>query len=216
MEVFIINITSFPVVIYTFLLTIIVLYWLLALFGALDIEIFDTDLDIDVDADLGPDVNAESVGMVAGFMLKWGLIGVPVTVVISGLVLISWVICYMAVLLILPWIPTELLKSIVGLVLLVVSFALSIPVTAWCIKPMKGIFVSHSAVKKSALIGLECEVKTGTVNSKFGQAELQDGGAGMLLGVRCQDDEIIKKGDRVVLVKYDSEEDVYWVTKNIH
>ena len=44
MEQFLTNIFSFPVVVYTFLVTIVIFYWLLALIGAVDIEIFDVDI----------------------------------------------------------------------------------------------------------------------------------------------------------------------------
>ena len=207
MEVFLNNITSFPVVVFTFILAIVICYWVLALIGAVDIEIFDADIDLDTEID------AQSLSGVTGFMLKWGLTGVPVTVVVSILLASSWLVCYVAVSVLFPMLPWGILKTLVGSALLLVSFALSIPITAQFIKPLKGIFISHSAAVKSSFIGRECLVKTGTVNEKFGQAEYEDGGAGMLFDVRAHAADGIKKGDKVIIKDYDENDGSYWVIK---
>ncbi len=62
MDPFYQNITSFPTVIFTFVLAICVLYWLLAVLGVVDIDV----LDIDVDVDLGN----EAVTPQGKFVLK--------------------------------------------------------------------------------------------------------------------------------------------------
>jgi len=97
--------------------------------------------------------------------------------------------------------------------LLVVSFALAIPMTSWIIRPLKKIFITHDAVKKSSLIGSECMVKTGVVTPSFGQATYDDGGAGMIFDVRAEVADGVKKGDLVVLVEYDEEEGSYQIKK---
>lgn len=227
MEIFLTNITSYPVIVFTFLLAIIIVYWLLAMLGAVDIDMFDADLDLDVDvdadidldvdADVGatvdPDFDPESLRGITGFMLKWGLTGVPVTVVVSILVASAWLISYILASVVMPLIPLALLQWLVGAALLLVSFALAIPVTAQFIKPLKSAFVSYTARNKVSFIGSECLVKTGSVNENFGQAEYQDGGAGMLFDVRAKASDDITKGDLVILKSYDDEDGSYWVIK---
>jgi len=219
MELFLINLTSFPVVIYTFLMAIIICYWFLALLGAVDIEMFDlnfeVDLDLEIDGDIGTDIdpNASGLSGVTGFMLKWGLTGVPVTVVVSILIAFSWLLCYVAYSILGDFVPTDLLKTIFGFVLFILSFVFAIPLTSWIIKPLKKIFITHDAVKKSSLIGSECSVKTGKVTSRFGQATYDDGGAGMIFDVRAEEADGIKKGDLVVLIEYNEEEGSYKVKK---
>ena len=56
-------------------------------------------------------------------------------------------------------------------------------------------------------------VKTGQVTNSFGQAELEDGGAGIILDVRAEEAYGIKKGDLVILTEYNDEEGSYLVTK---
>ena len=223
METFLINITSFPVVVFTFLLIIILCYWLMALVGVVDIELFDADIDIDLDIDMemqtdfetevSVDPNAEGLGGIAGFMLNWGLTGVPVTVVISLLIVTSWLICYLVVSILFPLIPFGFIKYTIGAGLLFVCFGLSIPLTAWSIRPFKGFFITHNAVKKETLIGQECEVRTGKVTATFGQGILEDGGAGMILDIRADESKNIKKGDTVILIEYMADDDSYNVAK---
>jgi len=213
MELFLYNVSSFPVVVYTFLLFIVVFYWVLAMIGAVDIELFDADVEIGLELDTDVDVDAEGLSGVTGFMLKWGLTGIPVTVVVSLLILFSWMICYFVVSIFYPLIPWQGIKPVLGIAVIVVSFMLAIPVTAWMIKPFKGIFVTHSAVRKASLIGKECTIKTGSVSSEFGQADLEDGGAGMLLDVRAESTLGLKKGDAVILIAYDEEDGSYTVAR---
>ena len=217
METFITNITSFPVVVYTFLSIVVLCYWLMALIGVVDVEMLDVDIDMDIETDIETDVslesNAEGLGGIAGFMLNWGLTGVPVTVVISLLIITAWLLCYLAASLIFPLIPLGIIKYILGVCLLLGSFAVSIPITAFSIKPFKGFFISHSAVKKDTLIGQECEIKTSKVNSTFGQGILEDGQAGMILDIRADDNNDLKKGDTVILIEYNQQDDSYNVTK---
>jgi hypothetical protein len=223
MEQFLINISSFPVVVFTFLLIIILCYWFMALLGVVDIDLFDLDLDMEFDSSIELDASAEGIsgegtgseglGAIAGFMLNWGLTGVPVTVVISLLIVTSWLICYLVVSLLFPLIPWGIIRYAIGAVLLFACFAIAIPLTAWSIRPFKGFFVTHNAVRKETLIGQECEVKTGTVTNDFGQGILEDGGAGMILDIRAEESKNIKKGDTVILIEYIAEDDSYNVTK---
>ena len=219
MDTFLANITTFPVVVLTFLLLIVLFYWIMAMLGVVDIEMFDADIEIEMDIEtdfetevsINPD--AEGLSGIAGFMLNWGLTGVPVTVVVSLLIVTSWLICYLAVSLIFPIIPLGIIKTALGVALLIVCIAVSIPITAWSIRPFKGIFIAHTAVQKDSLIGQEVEVKTGKVNKDFGQGILEDGEAGMILDIRASADKNLKKGDNVILIEYVKEDDCYNVAK---
>jgi hypothetical protein len=215
MDIFLQNIVTFPVVVFTFLLGIVLIYWILAFIGAADIEMLDVDLDVDADVDLELDIESgghapEGLG---GLLMNWGLSGIPITVVISILVTLSWLISYFVVSLIFPLIPFQWLKTVIGIALLVISVGISIPITAVLVRPIKKFFVAHDAVKKSSLIGLECTIRTRKVTSDFGQAELEDGEAGMILDVRANDAYGIKKGDRVLLVEYNQSDESYLVEK---
>lgn len=217
METFLTNITTFPVVVFTFLLIIVLFYWLMAMIGIVDIDLFDTNIEIDITTDYETEVSinpdAEGLSGIAGFMLNWGLTGVPITVVISLLIVTSWLICYIVVSLIFPLVPFGIIKYVLGAGLLIVCFAVSIPVTAWSIRPFKSLFIAHTAVTKKNLIGRECLVKTGKVTEDFGQAILEDGEAGMILDIRAPSNKGIKKDDNIILIEYIEEQDCYNVAK---
>ena len=215
MDTFLANITTFPVVVYTFLLIIVLFYWLIALLGVIDLDMFDIDVDIETDFETEVSINPDAQGLsgLAGFMLNWGLTGVPITVVLSLLIVTSWLICYLATSLILVHIPIDMIRYALGAGLIFICFAVSIPITALTIRPLKGLFIAHTAVKKEALIGRECEIKTGKVTEDFGQAILEDGEAGMILDVRAPNNKHIKKGDRVILIEYIKKDDCYNVAK---
>lgn len=54
-------------------------------------------------------------------------------------------------------------------------------------------------------------MKTGNVDRRFGQAELNDGQTGLLLRVRCDDEDALKRGDRALIVDWDEEANAFAV-----
>ena len=54
-------------------------------------------------------------------------------------------------------------------------------------------------------------VRTSRVDNDFGEAVLEDGGAGLILKVRSTGDATFVKGDRVVLLEHLKNENVYRV-----
>ena len=84
------TVTSFPTVIYSVLVVVCILYWLIAVLGFVDLEILDLDMDGDIDsAD-----SADAQSSIAGLLHKLGLNGVPLTVILTILTTIGWLSCY--------------------------------------------------------------------------------------------------------------------------
>lgn len=204
-------ISGFPTVIYTVLLGIILVYWLLAILGAIDIDVLDVDVDMDIDIDVDLEADASSVSGLTGLLSTLGLTGPPVTVILSLLIVLSWLFSYFSSAYLLVLFPGEILKYLAGTVLLVVSFALAIPVTAQVIKPLRGLFVVHSAKSKSHFVGSTCKVSSLEVTDKFGQAQIDDGEAGIIISVRAKMPNTIKKGDKTVVISYDEGKGTYEV-----
>ena len=198
-------VSGFPTVIFTVLLGVIFLYWLLAILGAVDIDILDLDVDVDVDVD------AANVGGLTGLLSTLGLSGPPVTVILSVLIAVAWLITYFASAYLLVLVPWDMLHEFIGAGLLVGSFLIAIPVTAQIIKPLKGLFVVHNAKSKSHFVGATCKVTTLEVTDKFGQAEIDDGEAGIIVSVRAKVPNTLKKGDRAVVISYNKDKNSYEV-----
>lgn len=211
MDPFYQNIASFPTGFFTFFLVLCVLYWLIAILGWVEIDTLDIDIP-DVDGDLGINVENDmsTPDALAGLMLKLGLNGVPVTIIISIIALFGWIICYYAVHFIMPWVPDGSLRYIIGLPILLVTLYVSALITAQIIKPLRKLFL-ESAPSVKHIIGQTAVVRTSRVDSGFGEATMEDGGAGLLLKVRATGNTHFKKGDRVVLIEHIEEKGVYRV-----
>ena len=61
------------------------------------------------------------------------------------------------------------------------------------------------------ILGQVVIVRSGLVDKKRGEAELNDGGAGLILNIRATGDDTFSKGDEVVVVEYIEETNLYRV-----
>ncbi|NQZ21512.1 MAG: DUF1449 family protein [Colwellia sp.] len=205
--------SQFPTVIYSALLGIVVVYWMVGMLGLVDLGLAadaDLDVDIDIDIDIDSDVDI-SVGGLTGLMLTFGLTGVPFTLVISIIILICWLISFYLQFYILTWLPDGWLYYLLGSVSSFIVFLISLPITAIVIRPLKGLFKSVEATESQHLVGNSATIATGTVTETFGQARLFNNGAEILLDVRCDPEHTLKNGDEVLLIEYLTEKHAYIV-----
>lgn len=199
---------AFPVVFFTFFLLLTTVYWCIAMFGLVDIDVLDVDAnsDIDLELDANPDI-----GSVSGLLMRLGLNGVPLTIIITLIAFFGWLICLLTVYYVMPLVPTTLLKMAFGVALLLFAFYLATLLTAWAIKPIRPIFLAANQQKQVMTIGRTAIVRTGKVDHTFGEANLEDGGAGLIIKVRAYEGNEFKKGDRVVLLEHDKVQNTYKV-----
>jgi hypothetical protein len=191
-------VTGYPTAIYTVLLGVVLVYWVLAMLGLVDIEHHGIDVDL-----AHADGDAEDVGDLASYVVAMGLNGVPFSVAVSLLVLVAWVVSCLGGEWLLPLVPTTLLKLVAGTALLVASAVVAIPVTAVAIRPLRGLFVSHTAVSNAALVGQTCKVVTGVVNEKDGRAEVARRGASLNIRVWAPVSNTLKRGSIALILEYD-------------
>ncbi len=209
MDEFLVNISSFPTIIYTTALVVVVGYWLLALTGTFDLDAFDVGVDIDFEVDVDGDVS--DIGRVAGLLTTLGLTGVPITIVISLLLLNAWIICYFVSLLI-PSLPQfiSIVLVAINIGVAIASFMMSILMTALMIKPLKGLFKKvNQAPKSKSLLGSTCRIRSSRVDHDFGEAECQHEGASLIVKVRATKDQTFATGDSVVLIEHNKENDFF-------
>lgn len=192
--------TAFPTAIYTVLLGVVLVYWLLAIIGMVDFESSGIDLDIEAHAD----ASVDDMGTIASYVVAFGLHGVPFSIVVSLLVLVGWTLSFLAGVTVLAWVPTDILKWLVGLVVLVVAFALSIVITARLVRPLRGLFVHHTAQSNASLVGQTCRVLTGTVDERQGRAEVAQRGASINIRVWSPSPNSLKRGDTALITEYDA------------
>jgi len=208
MDQFYQNISSFPTVFFTFFLLIVVLYWLVAILGLVEIDALDFDLP-EADADL--DTGLTNANVLAGLMLRFGLQGVPVTIILSFIALFGWFICYYVVHFLFGLVPNGLLTYLAGMPVLVGSLYIAVMITALLIKPLRPLFKKATQETVKRVLGQTAIVRTSRVDSVFGEAVLEDGGAGLIFKVRSIGETKFGKGDRVVLLEHDKEKNIYKV-----
>ncbi len=226
MSGFLDHFVAFPTVIFTVLLGILLLYWLLVIVGALGMPSVDIDSGLDSGLEgIGDGIGgaegfdgigeaAEGVGegasgLLSGLFHASKLGTVPVTVATSLLVFWVWLSSMFGSILLRPYLPDWGAATLGLLVILPLSFITGLILTSLVVRPLGPLFVVHAAPSRRQLAGRICEVRSGSVTSDFGQAELADGGAGLILSVRCAKENDLKRGDLVVIVSYDEEKDTY-------
>lgn len=210
MDPFYQNISSFPTVFFTLLLLVVAFYWLVAVMGFVDIEMLDIDIpEIDASAEGGSGSGGPDA--LAGLLLKLGLHGVPVTIIVTILTLIGWLISYYIVHFLFGIVPEGVLRYLAGIPVLVGSAYIAAIITAQVIKPLKPLFAKMEQDTVKKLLGQTALVRTSRVDDSFGEATLEDGGAGLILKVRATGSDTFAKGDRVVLLEHILESNVYRV-----
>lgn len=229
---------QYPTVLFSLLLGVVLIYWLFVLFGALDLDVLDfgggfegagdaaveglgeglaegigeglaeaadgIGGDTDADVDLG---DAHGGGVLAG-VIGWGDISsVPLTVSASVIVLLSWLTSFVAVELVGP----AATGLVWGSALVVGAGFVSLLVTTRVLRPFRGLFRTELAVGKDSLLGRTCEVTTLRVDERYGQAEVRDGGAGLLIQIRSSNASELERGSQALIFQYDARNDVFLV-----
>lgn len=211
----------FPTVVYSLALGFIVLYWLFVVIGVLDFELlefdlgdFDADADIDLDVDLDSDVDVnvdldlEGSGGPGALLRVLHVIGigrVPLTILLSVALLMAWAISYLGV----AFWPTGSVSTAVSILILVASFLLAIPIASLLLHPIKPYFEHTTKRAGNFIVGSMGVVLTGSVDEEFGQARVADGGASLVIAIRCESPNELKKGSKVLVVGWDESTNAY-------
>lgn len=202
---------AYPTMIYTALLVVVLFYWLLAIVGLVDFE----SGGVEFDADLQADAEVGDIGTLAGFLVALGINGVPFSIVVSLMVLLSWMFSCLFGMWLLPLVPTALLAAVAGTAVLILCPLLALPLTARLIRPMRGLFVTHTAISNHSLVGSSCKVLTGHVDEKFGRAEVSTRGAGVNIAVWAETPNDLVKGSVARIIEYDPARQRYLIAPDV-
>lgn len=217
---------AFPTVSLTILLGVIFLYWVFVILGALDIDLFSSDAGHGghhgggdghggdghgSDGHAHKSGTAESTGGASSFLHPFGLRRVPFTISITLVILFAWTISLLCMYYLGPWIPHGMPLWLFGLIVLVASVLISMPLTALAITPLAPAFVVHSAMRARDLVGSTCSVTTGRVGHDFGQAKVTDNGAELVIPVRCDQENKISRHDKALVIDYDAARHAYLI-----
>jgi len=188
---------AFPTAIFTTLLGVVAFYWALALLGLVDFDSGEADLDID------PAMTDPDLGSLAGIIVAFGLNGVPLTIVVSLLVLQSWTLSCLGAMWLLSLLPSSVPLYVGGSLLALGSVSLAVPITARMVKPLRGLFVTHAAISNASLVSQHCKVLTQTVDEKSGRAEVSQRGANINIRVWANTPNALGRGSTARVVAYE-------------
>ena len=216
---------SFPGVVYTVLLGVVLVYWLFVVLGAIHLGDGSADGHFDGmgDADAGDvgdgsdagdagdgDGDGHETSALSSLMHALHLRSVPMTVISSLIITFSWLSCMVAMQLVSRDMPAGS-RTFLGWLVLAGSPILDLPLTSLSARPLAKVFAHRHATSHTDLIGKTCVVRTGTVTSTFGEASLEDGGAGLVLRVRVDRELAVKRGDQMLIVEWDRERESFLV-----
>lgn len=189
----------------TILLCMVLLYWITVIIGALDLDVLDIDLDLDVEAEADGEVLSGPLHAILGFL---NVSELPLMLVFSIIILIFWIISMLFHLL-----PIQTGGFISG-ILLIPSFLVSLVVSKFVTSPLKPLFKDFSSAQKyNTIEGKLCTLLCDLSFGRLGQGEIETEGASIVINVRVQDGETLKKGDKAFIIKKDEEKNFYIVTK---
>jgi len=211
------NIFSFPTLFYTGLLTLTLLYWFASMLGLADFDFDGADLDgIDVDAST-TSANTELASS-SGFLNKFKLDGIPLTISLSFVIFLSWILSFLCVNYYQDKIAEDWLQAFIGLWVIVLAPVISIPIIGILLSPLKPIFKKFreeaEGRKADSLVGHSATVRTDKVTMNFGDADIDSQGASLILKIRAEEPNGLKRGDRVIITKYLANENVYLVRRS--
>ncbi len=196
------NAFAFPTLFYTGLLILTVVYWLASNLGLADIDIGD-----------GVEFEGPDIAETSGWLNKFKLDGIPLTISISFVIFFSWVICFIVVHYYQDQISNNLVEIFVGFWIIILAPFISAPIVGTLLTPLKPFFRklrdSAEGRKADSLIGHLAVVRTNKITMDFGDAEIDDEGANLILKVRAEEPNDFKRGDNVIITEYLEAENTY-------
>ncbi|GMV42509.1 MAG: hypothetical protein AMXMBFR64_42250 [Myxococcales bacterium] len=149
---------------------------------------------------------------VASLFSALGLRGVPLTVSLSFVVLLAWLSSVVVMEALGGLGDSALMRLIVGAGVTIASLGVGLAGARLAIKPLRRFFVTHAGPESRSLIGEVCVISTSRVDDHFGQAEVADGGAGLLVQVRSADKaKQLGRGERALIIDYDPAHGIFHV-----
>ena len=196
--------------VFTLLLLMVILYWIIVILGVLDVDLFQIDMS-DIDGKLDMDMDAQGVGP----SLSWSVLHffhvgeVPIMVLVSLLILSLWA---GSVLGNYYYNPESDSGRALGILIVNVGIGLLVVKTLGApLRPFYAMFTrDYNAPKR--VMGSLCQITTTQVTSSdMGQAEVKTKGAPILLNVLSKQDHRFAKGDEAVIVGKDKESGIHYI-----
>lgn len=184
----------------TAMLGFALLYWLVVIVGAIDIDFFDLDLDLEADGS----------GAFYTILVFLNIDKLPLMLVISVISLNFWIISML-----IYYLPIDIGGILNGL-LLIPALIISLLITKVETSPLKGLFIRDKLQDdrfneiKGQLCILVCEVTEG----RLGQATIKRDGASLLINVKSKyEEDTFSKDEEAYVSEKDNDKNIYYILK---
>ena len=191
---------GFPTFIFGALLVFMLLYWVIAFMGLVDVDSIDHWVLFD-GSDHAHGVE-HSASALAGLLLKVGLGGIPLTVILTVLFLLSWLASYVMS----HFVPAvqgwTLVNIATGSAVAAAAVVTGFFATVLVLRPLRGIVNKIApAEEPKVLLGRVGLVRSAVVNASQGYGSVDDGGGGLNLQMRSPERELTR-GTEIVLIEH--------------
>ena len=186
--------TQFPTIVFTLLLGLLALYWLLVIIRLAPLELFERD--------------SLKEDHLASTLVSLGFAGVPATLALTVILSIAAALTLAIELLILRWLPLGLIRIPVGVLVLWGTLVVASPVAAMLCQALHRGLHRYRPFTRRCLLGQTVVVTgyQGTGEQAFAVIDNEPNSTVKLLSKR---DALPVEGERRVLVKYLPEESAY-------
>lgn len=214
MDALITALFSFPTAIFSVVMGVAVLYWLLVIVGALDIDLLHLG---DHDAGSHDGHHDTHVGTNPNAVLEFLRVGqVPITIIVSIFTFLAWAVCLLATSYVRPVVPGWS-WWLFGLIALVAALVVAVLGTGLAVAPLAKVFSLDNQPKADDLIGKMVEVTSSEVTARYGTARHdRPSGEDLILNVSCDPIHVFKRGDHAVVLDYDRTTGVYRIAPLPH
>ncbi|MET8147565.1 hypothetical protein ACIBSW_06530 [Actinoplanes sp. NPDC049668] len=173
---------SFPAVVLTPLLIVVIGYWIVVIAGGAD---------------------PEGDGGDAGFLSVLGLAGVPASIVLSLLIAVAWFASLAG---------GVLLGAVPAALVLAGSLVLAWVLARLAVLLLRRFMPAGAEPSRADFVGLTCVVRTGRVTATFGQAEVHSpDGSSAIVQVRTPGDDELRAGSVALIFDFDADGEFFWV-----
>lgn len=191
---------GFPTFIFGAFLFFMLLYWLVAMLGLLEVDTLDHWVLFD-GSDHAHGVE-HSASALAGLLLKVGLGGIPLTVILSVLFLLSWLASYVLC----HFVPMpqgwNLINILTGTAIAAAALAVGFFATVVVLRPLRGLVAKIAPTEEPKILrGRTGLVRSAVVNATQGYGSVEDGGAGLNVQMRSTDANL-PRGTTIVLIEH--------------
>lgn len=192
----------------SFLLIFVLIYWVVVMFGAVDMDFFDIDVDVDVD---GPEVDADadiSVGWLNSVLIFFNLPHIPLMIFVSFMALPMWLISVQL---------NDLIGNtnlLLGIVFLIPNLLVSLFVAKFLTMPFVKLFSKMNAEGETTttMIGKICHVILTLNSDSVGQVEVNVNGSNYRINAKTTEGKVMKKGEEGLVIEY-HEDGKYYVVE---